>query len=167
MGRRRLEGHQARIWGASSGCLCAVKREHNWSGFEAIRNYRGTPVRAALSGLGRGQAATGNIAEAVSNMTRAFDYYVDSGAIEQALAIVGYNNTGRVIFEMAGPISRALDLVPAGSSQAGYVLSNLGFSLASTSEDNLATRMPWPSAARRAAGPGQVSQGCPEGRQGA
>ena len=81
-------------------------------------------IASLLNGLGRAQAAMDRPHEATASLTRAFDYFVKSSDAQRALAIAEYpiialpGTTG-----LAPIISRALELVPAGSPEAGRLLS--------------------------------------------
>ncbi|MCH7787520.1 MAG: hypothetical protein IIC22_08415, partial [Chloroflexi bacterium] len=82
-----------------------------------------------MSGLGSAQLATGKITEAVSNLSKVFDYYVESGETDKALAIVEPTHSIEFIVGMADAIARAVELAPPDSQQAGRVLSNHGYIL--------------------------------------
>ena len=78
---------------------------------------------ALLDGLGQardGTVARHNRPVILATLTRAFDYYVESGDSERAVVIAAYHlpmNTGEEIIE------RALALVPPDSHDAGRLLS--------------------------------------------
>jgi DNA-binding CsgD family transcriptional regulator len=88
---------------------------------------------ALLSGLGRAQLAIVDPREyqkALINLTRAFDYYAETGDITSAVAVAQCpvqsspltgHRTGVVDI-----ITRALALVPTGSREAGYLLCQYG-----------------------------------------
>ena len=85
---------------------------------------------ALLFGLGRAQTATIPVYEmhhAVASLSRAFDYYVESGDVARAVAIVEYPQeiaeTISGMDELGRLIARALELVPADSREAGGVLA--------------------------------------------
>ena len=83
---------------------------------------------ALCFGMGSAQTATletHQIQDAVASLTRAFDYYVDVGEVERAVAVAELpfpmspgRNTGA-----SQLITRALALVPADSHEAGRLLS--------------------------------------------
>jgi tetratricopeptide (TPR) repeat protein len=84
-----------------------------------------------LHGLGAAQVATlplHRIGEAVDSLSRAFDYFVDSGLVERAVAVaechlppVSGGRTGMVQL-----VGRALELVPSDSLQAGHLYATFG-----------------------------------------
>ncbi len=84
-----------------------------------------------LKGLGRAQAATVErqaIHEAVITMTRAFDYYVEVGAADQAVEVAQYPFypvIGQPI-GVAHLIARAIELTPPDTPVAGRLLSRYG-----------------------------------------
>jgi tetratricopeptide (TPR) repeat protein len=90
---------------------------------------------ALLFGLARVQAATlplYQLREAVTTLSRAFDYYSAAGEVDRAVAVAEYpfpptagHNTG-----IAHLLGRALGLVPADSLQAARLLSRYGNVLA-------------------------------------
>ena len=84
-----------------------------------------------LFGYGRAQVGTlgwDRLTEAVTSLTRAFDYYAGAGHVDQAVTIAGYPLP-------AGPsgvvqlIGRALELVAPNSHQAGNLLPQYGLAL--------------------------------------
>lgn len=80
-----------------------------------------------LFGLGRAQSAKGQLREAWVNIGRAFDYYIDSGNVENAVAVAEYpvlftsglSNATRFV-------ETALTLVAPDSHEAGRLLSRYG-----------------------------------------
>ena len=85
---------------------------------------------ALLFGLGRAQAPTVRTDEmhhAVASLSRAFDYYVESGDVASAVAIVEYANEIAPLLsgidELGRLVDRALELVPAGSREEGLILA--------------------------------------------
>ena len=86
-----------------------------------------TPRTAALLfGLGRARAATvpwDEMHHAVTPLSRAFDYYVESGDVARAVAITEYPKDIAQFLsgmdELGRLVDRALELVPAGSREAG------------------------------------------------
>ncbi|MFQ6026030.1 MAG: AAA family ATPase [Dehalococcoidia bacterium] len=98
----------------------------------ALATKEGEPVdaeaAALLFGFGKAQAATlerVQVRTAIETVTRAFDYYVEAGNIEQAVAVAEYPiNINAALLSASEPLtSRALALVPPNSRQAGYLLS--------------------------------------------
>ncbi len=87
----------------------------------------------ALFGLGRAQAALLYMQpadEAVTTLTRAFNYYWDAGEAAKALAVAEYpvvNWPGGLT--MSDVITRALSLAPRGSVRAGHLHARHGFDL--------------------------------------
>ena len=89
---------------------------------------------ALLFGLGRAQAATGGQVrahEALGSLERAFEYYIDAGDVDRAVAAAEYpvrrppgTTTGTMDL-----VSRVLALVPPDSHQAGRLLSTHGLTL--------------------------------------
>ena len=99
------------------------------SGTETARDAE---VAALLFGLARAQSGTttleGEMGETVNILSRAFEFYADSGDADQCLAITEYplpiilgRRTG-----MHNLIARALQLVPPDSQRAGALLSRYG-----------------------------------------
>ena len=84
------------------------------------------------SGLGRCQVATlplSQLPEAVASLRKAFDYYVEEGNVDQAVAIAEHPfpaSAGRD-YGVLQIIERALTLVPPASKQAGRLLARLGW----------------------------------------
>jgi DNA-binding CsgD family transcriptional regulator len=84
-------------------------------------------VAALLFGLGRAQGATDQVQQAWENLGRAFDYYVETGDVVQAVHVAAYP-----LFFVPGVTratrmtSRALQLVPSESLAAGRLLSRYG-----------------------------------------
>jgi tetratricopeptide (TPR) repeat protein len=89
---------------------------------------------ALLFGLGRAQAATGGgvqLQEVVATLSRAFDYYIEAGDLDRAVAVAEYP-VGAALGITTGAgqlISRALPLVSPDSHQAGRLLSTYGLTL--------------------------------------
>ena len=89
---------------------------------------------ALLRGLGLAQWGTEPrrmLSAGVVNLTRAFDYYYDSGDLADVVAIAEIS-----IFPLAGSrtamarlIHRALELIPVGSHQAGWLQSRYGITV--------------------------------------
>ena len=82
-------------------------------------------------GLGAAQVATlplHRIGEAVDSLSRAFDYFVDSGLVERAVAVAECPlppvSGGRTA--MVQIVGRALELVPSDSLQAGHLYATHG-----------------------------------------
>lgn len=83
-------------------------------------------------GLGRCQVATlplSQLPEAVGSLRKAFDYYVEAGNVDQAVAIAEHPfpaSAGRD-YGVLQIIERALELVPPTSQQAGRLLARFGW----------------------------------------
>ena len=94
---------------------------------------------AILHGLALAQAGIANREQiqnqVLPNLTRAFDYYAESGEIAKALAVVHRSYSGPLSFVMTGLFSRALSLVPGDTWEEASLLSNYGFSLGISSND--------------------------------
>ncbi|PKB73402.1 MAG: hypothetical protein BZY75_02130 [SAR202 cluster bacterium Io17-Chloro-G7] len=91
---------------------------------------------ALLFGLGKAQAATHQRREAVTSLTRAFDYYADSGDVGRAVAVAEYPMTpgvGRV--RLTPLVSRALQLLPPATPEAGRLLARHGWCLSTETGD--------------------------------
>ena len=89
-----------------------------------------------LFGLGRAQASTLERHElhmAVTTLSRAFDYYAETGDVERAVAVAGYSLPTLVGYRTGEAQlitrARALALVPADSQVAGPLLSRYGWVL--------------------------------------
>ena len=85
---------------------------------------------ALLFGLGRARAATvpwDEMHHAVAPLSRAFGYYVESGDVARAVAITEYPKDIAQFLsgmdELGRLVDRALELVPAGSREAGGLLA--------------------------------------------
>ena len=112
---------------------------------ERDRQSMDAQTAALLYGLGRSQAATldsHRVGEAVGNLSRAFDYYVEIGELDRAVAIAENplsapfgHRTG-----MAQIISRALVLVPPDSHTAGRLLSHYVWVIGSEEGDDNAAQ---------------------------
>ena len=123
---------------------------HAWE--EALKHFQrgleskeGQPTdvetAALLFGLGRAQLAAferHQAPEAVSNLRRAFDYYVQVGDIASAVAVAQYPpnawtgyNTGATEL-----LARALALVPADSHTAGNLLCQYGMVIGKVEGDH-------------------------------
>ena len=94
---------------------------------ESHQPARDAEAAALLFGLGRVQAATlgrQQLHIALASSSRAFDYYSEAQDIPRAVEVAGYPMRHipghRVALEL---VSRALDLVPPGSPEAGHLLS--------------------------------------------
>ena len=82
---------------------------------------------ALLFGLGRALGATGQLHDAWANIGCAFDYYIEAGHVEKAVAVAEYP----VLFTSGVPnatrlVEGALTLVAPDSHQAGRLLSRYG-----------------------------------------
>ena len=84
---------------------------------------------AILFGMGNAQVALNQVQEAVSNLTRAFDYYVESEDVSRAVAIAQNSHSTLLIFGMREAIARAIQIVPPNSIQLGHILANHGYHL--------------------------------------
>jgi tetratricopeptide (TPR) repeat protein len=95
---------------------------------------------ALLFGLGRAQATTleaNQLGEAVTTLSRAFDYYAEAGDVTRAVAVPEYTPypfAGRVT-GVSQLIARALALVPADSPTAGRLLARQGWVLGTEQGD--------------------------------
>ncbi len=84
---------------------------------------------ALLDGLGRAQGAVSQWKEALANLTRAFDYYVESGDVARAVAIAEIPAADDMEQGLTGAsdlLGRAVELLPSDSLQAGQLLSTYG-----------------------------------------
>jgi DNA-binding CsgD family transcriptional regulator/tetratricopeptide (TPR) repeat protein len=123
---------------AGEGALATYAYEEALAHFQqGLVAMEGRPLDAEtadlLFGLGRAQATTlqwHQMHEAYISLNRAFDCYVELGAIPRALAVAEYpvyitaGHTGA-----ARLIARALPLIPPESHQAGYLLARYGAAL--------------------------------------
>jgi tetratricopeptide (TPR) repeat protein len=82
-----------------------------------------------LSGLGHAQIGLNRPKEAVSSLSRAFDYYVEAGDTSRAVAIAQNPHSVDIFRGMREIISRAVQLAPTGSLESGRVLSSHGYCL--------------------------------------
>ncbi|MCH7624696.1 MAG: tetratricopeptide repeat protein [Chloroflexi bacterium] len=86
-----------------------------------------------LFGLGRTQAATSawtQSQEAVNALRRAFDAFVELGDTDKAVAVALHHyGYGAFSSGTADMMARALELVPSGSLDAGYLLAGYGEAL--------------------------------------
>jgi hypothetical protein len=92
---------------------------------------RDEEAAALLFGHGRAQSLTGGahqLVEAFANLSRAFEYYFESGDVAQAVAAAEFQiaPTAQRIQAAAELIARALTLVPADSHEARRLLSRYG-----------------------------------------
>lgn len=96
---------------------------------------------ALLFGLGKAQLASRHRRDAISNISRAFDYYSSMRDVTRAVAIAEYPfspGIGRV--RVTPLIARALDLVDADSRDAGRLLARYGLALSSEIGDHAAAK---------------------------
>ena len=128
---------------AGEEALAAHAHEQAMGHFERALGARGVPLTGAepasntetaalLVGLGRAQAAalpTYRTEEAVETLGRAFEYYAMSGDIDRAVAIA---EMPLLLHQATGFVSRALELVPDDSPEAGRLWSRKGPELART-----------------------------------
>jgi len=99
--------------------------------------FRHTPTVGAtdaeaadlLFGLGRAQAATYQIEEALTSLRRAFAYYVSARDADRVVALAGHPYPGSLSILMTDLRRRALSLVPSKSQDAGSLLAVFGLSL--------------------------------------
>ncbi|MCH7787471.1 MAG: tetratricopeptide repeat protein, partial [Chloroflexi bacterium] len=82
-----------------------------------------------MSSLGSAQLAMNQMAEAISNLRNLFDYYVETGDTDRAIAIAEHSHSTEFILLMADVFKRAVELAPPDSLQAGRVLCNHGYAL--------------------------------------
>jgi tetratricopeptide (TPR) repeat protein len=130
---------------AGEGALASYAWEEAQAHFERALAVKETgnvdsETAALLSGLGQAQVAMALIPESVVNLSRAFDYYVESGDAPYAVAIADHPYSQLLLPNLKDLISRALDLVTPESLQAGRVLCNLGICLGSTRDGYLAAQ---------------------------
>jgi tetratricopeptide (TPR) repeat protein len=94
---------------------------------------------AIVHGLAQAQAAGGDIEEIRShvlfNLTRAFDYYAETGEIAKAIAVAEHSHSGPLSMVMTDLLSRALRLVDPNSRQEASLLSAYGLSVGINSKD--------------------------------
>jgi len=85
-----------------------------------------TETATLLFGLGRAQAAMLRMGDARASLTQAFDYYVEVGDIDSAVAVAEYpmdnGHTG-----VPALVVRALELVPPNSHAFGRLISQFGY----------------------------------------
>jgi len=126
---------------AGERALAAYAWEEALSHFQRGLRAKGVPLEGTdpavdpeaadlLFGLGKAQAATFErhyLAQAVSSMTRTFEYHAGAGDFDRAVSVAEYPfdpypgmRTG-----VAHLLSRALELIPPESLQAGHLLSRL------------------------------------------
>ncbi len=105
-----------------------IGREITLSGMEAATDEEAADL---LFGLARAQSATvvgDQLREAFATLSRAFEYYVETGNVAQSVAAAAFpidTPTGRI--QGGGQlIARALTLVPPDSHEAGRLLSRYG-----------------------------------------
>jgi tetratricopeptide (TPR) repeat protein len=97
-------------------------------------------VADLLFGLARAQTATfvgHQLMEAFTALSRAFEYYAESGSVAQAVAAAEFpiNSPAYRIPGVAEVIARALALVPSDSHEAGRLLSRYGGVLGASEGD--------------------------------
>ena len=100
------------------------------SEFESVSDI---DTAAILFGMGHAQVALNNIQEAVSDLTRAFDYYVESEDVSRAVTIARNSHSTQLMSGMRESIARAIQIVPPNSIQLGHILVNHGYCLGITS----------------------------------
>jgi len=121
---------------AGERALASYAHEEASSHFQrALAAKAGQPVDAeaaeALFGLGRAQVATVEtyrLSEAVATLSRAFDYYAESGDVERAVSVAEHPLPAAAghVTGAATLIARALDLVAPDSLQSARLLSSHG-----------------------------------------
>ena len=89
---------------------------------------------ALLFGLARAEAPTGEqsqIQRLLANLSRAFNYYIEVGDVDRAVAVAEYPLRSFIGFRIGdnGIVARALPLVPPESIQAGRLLAHYGWAL--------------------------------------
>jgi len=87
---------------------------------------------AILFGMGHAQVALNQVEEAVSSLSRAFDYYVESEDVSRAISIAQNSHSTVLIYGLRDVIARAIQIVPPDSIQAGHILANHGYCLGIT-----------------------------------
>ena len=88
-----------------------------------------------LFGLGRAQAAMYMRDDARVSLTRAFDYFAESGDSAEALAVVESLPPGSGLLGMTDITTRALAMAPPTSPQAGRLLNRQGLELGRSQGD--------------------------------
>ena len=120
-----------------------VARDVTLSGTEAASDEE---AAALLFGLGRARVATTEplhpLQDALDTLRRAFDYYVDAGDVEHAVAIAEYPYFPRFGYSYGSSqlVARALSLVPSGSHAAGRLLFRYGLILGVEEGDSAGAR---------------------------
>ena len=114
-----------------------VSREISRSGTAAAPDEKAADL---LFGLARAQSAVvegHQLVEALSNLSRAFEYYSEAGDIAKAVAAAEFPIavTTYLIPGLAQLLARALTLVPADSHDAGRLLSRYGGILGAVESD--------------------------------
>jgi predicted ATPase len=96
------------------------------------RQVRDRETAEVFFGLGRAHAAMFQRGEAFASLTRAFEYYADTGDVDSAVAVSGFPiNPGLGRVRVTLLIRRALELVHPGSPEAGNLLSRYGYAISS------------------------------------
>ena len=120
-----------------------VARDVTLSGTEAASDEE---AAALLFGLGRARVATTEplhpLQDALDTLRRAFDYYVDAGDVEHAVAIAEYPYFPRFGYSYGSSqlVARALSLVPSGSHAACRLLFRYGLILGVEEGDSVGAR---------------------------
>ena len=124
-----LAGEQALVAYAHDEALVYFQRALAARGVPTNGSERAMDSETAslLFGLGRAQGATGQLHEAWANIGRAFDYYIESDHVENAVAVAEYP----VLFTSGVSnatrfVEAALTLVAPDSHEAGRLLSRYG-----------------------------------------
>ncbi|MCH8063667.1 MAG: hypothetical protein IH861_14325, partial [Chloroflexi bacterium] len=121
---------------AGDRALAAYAYEEASNHFQrALATKQRLPIDAEtadiMSSLGSAQLAMNQMAEAMSNLRNLFDYYIESGEIDRALAIAEHPHADFIV-PMADVIARAVELAPPDSLHMGRVLCNHGYALSYT-----------------------------------
>lgn len=124
-----LAGEQALVAYAHDEALVYFQRALAARGVPTNGSERAMDSETAslLFGLGRAEGATGQLHEAWANIGRAFDYYIASDHVENAVAVAEYP----VLFTSGVSnatrfVEAALTLVAPDSHEAGRLLSRYG-----------------------------------------
>ncbi|MDP6514910.1 MAG: AAA family ATPase [SAR202 cluster bacterium] len=84
---------------------------------------------AILFGLGRSHAGVLHLDEAASCLTKAFDFYADTGDITNAVSTIDFPQSAPLLLRLVTQFPRALEMMPADSLEAAKLLSAYGFAL--------------------------------------
>lgn len=115
-----------------------VARDISLSGTESASDEE---AAALLFGLGRAQIAMNNGPAAVDSLNRASDYYVKAGDVDGSVAVAECTDYSMgQSSQMNRLITRALELVPSDSHQAGRLLYRYGRYLGMAGGNDSASR---------------------------